>query len=99
MLTFHLYNKYYKRIIKGKKDTEYRQVTDYWVKRLMTLKSEDTIRFTRGYTKECIYARFINLDVIRKKDLPDYAGRFFFDDGSLFFAIHFELMPKKENVI
>jgi hypothetical protein len=92
MLTFHLTNLNYKRIIKGKKDTEYRQVTCYWIKRLMALRFGDTVRFTRAYTKECVYARYVALEVIRKKDLPDYARRFFYEDGTWFFAIHFKLM-------
>ena len=50
VLHLNLYRKYFDQILKGKKTTEYREVTPYWSKRLEG-KHYDVIQFRNGYAK------------------------------------------------
>ena len=51
ILYLTLYRKYFDEIADGKKKIEYREVTPYWIARLLN-KKFDAVHFRNGYNKD-----------------------------------------------
>ncbi len=77
MLTFHLKKVWYDKIKAGEKTHEYREVNDYWVKRIDSFyqnqKYNHVCCFSLGYPKiddedKNIYAHIIDISVTNGKN-------------------------------
>ena len=91
ILFLHIKEKYYNMIAEGKKTHEYRIVKGFWNKRLS--KNFTHIAFLSGYpcnNKPYLLCKKEKIDVLRFKELPEYAREEFVDfETSLFFDISF----------
>ena len=72
MLTLNIKNKFYRMIINGEKNTEYREAKDYWHKRLQYIKIGDKFKIMKGYTGEYIIAILTHLDLLVYEQLPKH---------------------------
>lgn len=75
MLIFPLKKEWYKKIKNGEKKIEYREVKDYWTKRIFghnPFTGEYTFYpfcyFRCGYTRDLIEASIIKVEIINGKD-------------------------------
>lgn len=68
MLTFILKKEWFDKIKRGEKTVEYREITDYWQKRIInfSVKANEGkgrfIQFRRGYTRETLTALVTNIE-------------------------------------
>ena len=64
-MTINVKKKWYDAIRNGTKDVEYREIKDYWTKRLSKIKSGDIVTFRHGYkrTNGDIYAKVTKIDI------------------------------------
>ena len=74
ILHLNLYRKYFDAILKGKKTTEYREVTPYWSKRLEG-RHYDVIQFRNGYAKiaPTMIVEFKGMGIVTFQTTPTYA--------------------------
>ena len=64
-MTLNLKAKWYHAILFGIKDVEYREIKDYWTKRLSKIQSGDIVTFCLGYkrTNGDIHAKVTKIDI------------------------------------
>lgn len=64
-MTLNLKAKWYYAILFGIKDVEYREIKEYWTKRLSKIKSGDIVTFRLGYhkTHDDIRAKVTKIDI------------------------------------
>lgn len=80
ILHLNLKKKYFNLILLGEKTTEYREIKEYWVKRLQN-KEYDVIRFQNGYSKDApfFFAEYLGYEIenrtfeITGKTIPVFA--------------------------
>ena len=63
------------RILSGEKTTEYREITDYWKKRLVD-KPYSRLRITNGYgndTRPYVLLRYMGYDIVEREGKPHYS--------------------------
>ena len=59
-----LKHKWFEQISLGLKDIEYREINDYWTKRIWGKKDQiKGIIFHRGYTNQTLYCDVIKIDI------------------------------------
>lgn len=81
MLIFPLKKQWYEKIKSGEKTIEYREVKDYWTKRLFPKVPEDLEGEPRrcylqlGYTKECLEAWITKIEIVEGKDTDLHIDR------------------------
>lgn len=65
MATLHLIltHHWYDKIASGEKSHEYREIKQFWTKRLFA-RAYSTVRFRRGYTATTIEFELVGIDVI-----------------------------------
>lgn len=66
ILHLNLYKEYFDLIAKGKKKTEYRDITPYWQKRIEN-RQYDEINFRNGYRKDAPFVRVEYLGYKKRK--------------------------------
>ena len=76
-MDFHVTNEIYELIKSGNKTHEYRDFSEYWKDRLSKINEPTDARIVRGYTKDRIPIRIIDIAVIPRDAIDVEAYRDF----------------------
>ncbi len=90
MLEFHVTNEIFQLTKDGKKTHEYRNFNDYWKSRLSKINEPSDAFIVRGYTKDKLLIRIIDISVMPTKSI-DESGYRDFIKTSLCYDIEFKL--------
>ena len=95
-LHLNLHKKWFDMILSGEKKEEYREITEYWKKRLTNVKKQNikTVTFSNGYAKDRRQFKIEISYITARTGLPEWGA----ENHKAYIVIHLGRVINKENI-